>query len=295
MLPSEVRLLLTFDDVLLSPRRARSSLGTRSSPPASRATCASTSRCSARPWTRSPSRAPPSPWRRRAASASSTRAWPRQAGARGPEGEEVRGRPGGGPGDHRSGRAAVAGAGADARARHLRHPRHPGQAPGGHRHQPGRALRDPLPAEGGGGDDAQARHRPRGVSQAEAQQLLHQHRIEKLLVVDEDYALKGLITIKDIEKRRTHPNAAKDAKGGCCAPPRWHGRGPRGARGGAAARRLRRDRGGHGARALHRRHRGRARHAQNFDRSFTAPSSSSQGTWPRPRRRERSSRRGWTR
>ena len=59
----------------------------------------------------------------------------------------------------------------------------------------------------------------REVSQAEAQQLLHQHRIEKLLVVDEDYALKGLITIKDIEKRRTHPNAAKDAKGGCCAPP----------------------------------------------------------------------------
>jgi IMP dehydrogenase len=52
-----------------------------------------------------------------------------------------------------------------------------------------------------------------GISQAEAQQLLHQHRIEKLLIVNEEYELKGLITIKDIEKRRTHPNAAKDAKG----------------------------------------------------------------------------------
>jgi IMP dehydrogenase len=52
-----------------------------------------------------------------------------------------------------------------------------------------------------------------GISQSEAQQLLHEHRIEKLLIVDEQFELKGLITIKDIEKRRTHPNAAKDAKG----------------------------------------------------------------------------------
>ncbi|WP_224249824.1 IMP dehydrogenase [Hyalangium gracile] len=52
-----------------------------------------------------------------------------------------------------------------------------------------------------------------GIHQAEAQQLLHQHRIEKLLIVNEEFELKGLITIKDIEKRRTHPNAAKDAKG----------------------------------------------------------------------------------
>ncbi len=52
-----------------------------------------------------------------------------------------------------------------------------------------------------------------GISQAEAQELLHRHRIEKLLIVNEQFELKGLITIKDIEKRRTHPNAAKDAKG----------------------------------------------------------------------------------
>jgi len=52
-----------------------------------------------------------------------------------------------------------------------------------------------------------------GISQGDAQKLLHEHRIEKLLVVNDDFELRGLITIKDIEKRRTHPNAAKDAKG----------------------------------------------------------------------------------
>jgi IMP dehydrogenase len=52
-----------------------------------------------------------------------------------------------------------------------------------------------------------------GINQAEAQKLLHEHRIEKLLIVDEQFELKGLVTIKDIEKHRTHPNAAKDAKG----------------------------------------------------------------------------------
>ncbi|MBJ6765529.1 IMP dehydrogenase [Myxococcaceae bacterium JPH2] len=52
-----------------------------------------------------------------------------------------------------------------------------------------------------------------GIKQEDAQRLLHEHRIEKLLVVNDGFELKGLITIKDIEKRRTHPNAAKDAKG----------------------------------------------------------------------------------
>ncbi len=52
-----------------------------------------------------------------------------------------------------------------------------------------------------------------GVAQEEAQDLLHQHRIEKLLVVDEQSRLKGLITIKDIEKTRTHPQASKDQRG----------------------------------------------------------------------------------
>ena len=47
----------------------------------------------------------------------------------------------------------------------------------------------------------------------EAKQLLHKHRIEKLLVVSEDYELLGLITIKDIEKARKFPEANKDEQG----------------------------------------------------------------------------------
>ena len=52
-----------------------------------------------------------------------------------------------------------------------------------------------------------------GVSQDEARRLLHQFRIEKLLVVDDHYRCIGLITVKDIEKQVAHPNAAKDEQG----------------------------------------------------------------------------------
>lgn len=52
-----------------------------------------------------------------------------------------------------------------------------------------------------------------GVDLDEAKELLHRHRIEKLLVVDDDFNLKGLITVKDIEKRTQYPNACKDARG----------------------------------------------------------------------------------
>jgi len=52
-----------------------------------------------------------------------------------------------------------------------------------------------------------------GVDRAEAKRLLHQHRIEKLLVVDDDYRCIGLITVKDIEKAQLHPAAAKDEHG----------------------------------------------------------------------------------
>ncbi|MFL5318979.1 MAG: IMP dehydrogenase, partial [Myxococcaceae bacterium] len=52
-----------------------------------------------------------------------------------------------------------------------------------------------------------------GITREGAIELLHNNRIEKLLVVDAGGELKGLITIKDIEKTRRHPNAAKDAKG----------------------------------------------------------------------------------
>jgi len=52
-----------------------------------------------------------------------------------------------------------------------------------------------------------------GVDQAEAKRLLHQHRIEKLLVVDNQYQCTGLITVKDIEKSKLNPQASKDAQG----------------------------------------------------------------------------------
>ena len=52
-----------------------------------------------------------------------------------------------------------------------------------------------------------------GVGAEEAKRLLHQHRIEKILVVDDAYRCVGLITVKDIEKAQAHPHAAKDERG----------------------------------------------------------------------------------
>lgn len=52
-----------------------------------------------------------------------------------------------------------------------------------------------------------------GATHEEAKRLLHQHRIEKLLVVDNDYKCVGLITVKDIEKSKLNPNACKDEEG----------------------------------------------------------------------------------
>jgi IMP dehydrogenase len=54
---------------------------------------------------------------------------------------------------------------------------------------------------------------PVGTTLEEAKEILHRHRIEKLPVVDDDFCLKGLITIKDIEKRIKYPNACKDILG----------------------------------------------------------------------------------
>ncbi|MCK5446258.1 MAG: IMP dehydrogenase [Rhodospirillaceae bacterium] len=51
------------------------------------------------------------------------------------------------------------------------------------------------------------------VSREEAKRLLHQHRIEKLLVVDDAFRCIGLITVKDIEKEQAHPDACKDEQG----------------------------------------------------------------------------------
>ena len=54
---------------------------------------------------------------------------------------------------------------------------------------------------------------PVGTTLDEAEAILHQHRVEKLLVVDDHYNLKGLITVKDIQKKLKYPNAAKDEQG----------------------------------------------------------------------------------
>ena len=52
-----------------------------------------------------------------------------------------------------------------------------------------------------------------GASRAEVQALLHQHRIERLLVVNEAFELRGLVTLKDIQKSSEHPDASKDNQG----------------------------------------------------------------------------------
>ncbi len=54
---------------------------------------------------------------------------------------------------------------------------------------------------------------PEGTTLEKAREILHEHRIEKLLVVDKQFILKGLITIKDIEKRIQYPHACKDEHG----------------------------------------------------------------------------------
>ncbi len=52
-----------------------------------------------------------------------------------------------------------------------------------------------------------------GIGTEEAQRILHQHRIEKLIVVDGDYRCIGLVTVKDMEKSKNFPDACKDAQG----------------------------------------------------------------------------------
>ena len=54
---------------------------------------------------------------------------------------------------------------------------------------------------------------PVGTTLEEAEQILHEHRVEKLLVVDDQYLLRGLITVKDIQKKLKYPLAAKDSQG----------------------------------------------------------------------------------
>ncbi len=54
---------------------------------------------------------------------------------------------------------------------------------------------------------------PVGTTLEQAEEILHEHRVEKLLVVDDQYNLRGLITVKDIQKKLKYPHAAKDSHG----------------------------------------------------------------------------------
>ena len=88
---------------------------------------------------------------------------------------------------------------------------------------------------------------PVGTTLEQAEEILHRHRVEKLLVVDDHYNLKGLITVKDIQKKLKYPNAAKDEPGTAARGRghRRHGRfpgaraGTGGAQGGRAGHRYR--------------------------------------------------------
>src|SRR5258708_37533050 len=53
---------------------------------------------------------------------------------------------------------------------------------------------------------------PVGTTLEQAEEILHKHRVEKLLVVDDQYNLRGLITVKYIQKKLKYPNAAKDSQ-----------------------------------------------------------------------------------
>src|SRR5438445_1367162 len=52
-----------------------------------------------------------------------------------------------------------------------------------------------------------------GATRGEAMALMHRHRLERVLVIDDEFRLMGLVTVKDILKESEHPNACKDAHG----------------------------------------------------------------------------------
>jgi IMP dehydrogenase len=60
-----------------------------------------------------------------------------------------------------------------------------------------------------------------GTSPAEAKALLNKHKLERLLVLNDAFELKGLITVKDITKQTSFPNAARDAPAACAWARRW--------------------------------------------------------------------------
>ena len=132
---------------------------------------------------------------------------------------------------------------------------------------------------------------PVGTTLDQAREMFHRHKVEKLLVVDADFRLKGLITVKDIQKLIKYPNACKDALGRLRV----------GAAVGVSRDTFDRaealvhahvdvlvDR--HGARPLA----GRARHGRRGCANAIRTSISSPATWRRRTRRARSSIAAWT-
>ncbi len=147
---------------------------------------------------------------------------PDAAGGGSPPGEEVRVRHGREPGRDRAGRDARRCAGADGRLPHLRHPGRGGRRRG--RAGVGRLVGILTNRDVRFASDPKQRvselmtHErlikvAENVSQEEAKRLLHQYRIEKLLVVDDDENCIGLVTVKDIEKAQLNPFASKDDQG----------------------------------------------------------------------------------
>ena len=121
---------------------------------------------------------------------------------------------------------------------------------------------------------------PVGTTLDEAREILHRHKVEKLLVVDKAFRLKGLITVKDIQKAIKYPNACKDSLGRLrCGAAVGHRQEHRRTRRGAGRRPRRRAGGGYRARTQP----GRARHGAR-----SAPPLPRR----RPRRRQRRHRRG---
>ena len=116
---------------------------------------------------------------------------------------------------------------------------------------------------------------PVGTTLDAARDILHRHKVEKLLVVDDQYRLKGLITVKDIQKAIKYPNACKDSLGRLrVGAAIGTGKDARGARRGAGRRQRRRPGRRHRARAFA----GRARHGPPASGASSPRSTSSPAT-----------------
>ncbi len=127
-------------------------------------------------------------------------------------------------------------------------------------------TRSDLP-DRGRDDQGKPHHRSCRHHTRKAEAILHRHRVEKLLVVDDHYILKGLITVKDIQKKLKYPNAAKDEQGQA-AVRRGHRRYRRlpGTRSGIGAPQSRRDRDRHRPRPQLARHGRRQGHQEAASR-----------------------------